>query len=40
MCRVIQPISRGGELIRDLEDDKDHVIVYQTDEVSIFLRKR
>ncbi len=25
MCRVIQPISRGGGLIRALEDDKDYI---------------
>ncbi len=40
MCRVIQPISRGGEVISALENDKDFAAVYQTDEVSIFLRKR
>lgn len=40
MCRVILPISRGGELIRALESDKDFAPVYQTDEVSIFLRQR
>ncbi|CAG1012711.1 hypothetical protein ANAEL_04482 [Anaerolineales bacterium] len=40
MCRVIQPISRGSELIRALESDKDFAPVYQTDKVSIFLRKR